>query len=82
MPVGKPGSGGRLGWRPLSFILACFAFYWNFGNRRACLNMRHFGSAVIALIVLWLVDLELNHGRYTEVVLTAARGLARSIGIR
>jgi hypothetical protein len=59
--------------------VAGFAFCWNIKKRRACLNMRFFGSAVIALIVLWFVDMELNHGHYTDLALTAARGLARSI---
>jgi hypothetical protein len=39
--------------------------------------MRFFGSAVVALIVLWIVDLELNHGHYADVAMTIARGLAR-----
>src|ERR1700736_84597 len=34
--------------------------------------MRLFGSAVVGLIVLWLIDMELNHGRYADVALTAA----------
>jgi hypothetical protein len=42
--------------------------------------MRLCGSAVIALIVLWLIDTELNHGQYTGVVLTVVRGLSRSVG--
>jgi hypothetical protein len=40
------------------------------------------GHAGIALIVLWLVDMELNQGHYADVTLTVARGVARSIGIR
>jgi hypothetical protein len=44
--------------------------------------MKVFGSAVIALIVLWLIDMELNHGHYADVAMTIARGLARSVGIR
>jgi hypothetical protein len=44
--------------------------------------MRLIGSAVVALIVLWLVDMEFNYGHYTDAVLTVARGLCRSIGIR
>jgi hypothetical protein len=44
--------------------------------------MKVFGSAVIALIVLWLIDMEINHGRYADSALTVARGLMRSIGIR
>jgi hypothetical protein len=42
--------------------------------------MRFFGSAIVALIVLWFVDRELSNGHYTSVVLTALRGIARSIG--
>jgi hypothetical protein len=44
--------------------------------------MRLFGSAVVALIVLWFVDRELNNGHYTSVVLGALRGIARSIGFQ
>jgi hypothetical protein len=44
--------------------------------------MRLFGSAIVALIVLWFVDRELNNGHYTSVVLTALRGIARSIGFQ
>ncbi|MBR1237550.1 hypothetical protein [Bradyrhizobium sp. AUGA SZCCT0182] len=55
---------------------------WNFATRRRCLIMKFFGSAVTALIVLWLIDKELNHGHYTQSALAVLRGLARSIGIR
>jgi len=44
--------------------------------------MKLLGSTIVALAVLWLIDKELNHGHYTDAVLTLARGLARSIGIR
>jgi hypothetical protein len=44
--------------------------------------MRFFGSAIVALLILWTVDLEMNHGRYFDLALAAARGLGRSIGIR
>ena len=40
-----------------------WAGQWNFDDRSAYLGMRLFGSAVIALIVLWFVDMEFNHGR-------------------
>jgi hypothetical protein len=44
--------------------------------------MRLFKSALIALVVLWLVDKAFNHGHYADAALTVARGLARSIGVR
>jgi hypothetical protein len=56
-------------------------FLWNFQAFLGCLDMRLFGSAVIAVIVLWLIDIELNHGHYAHVALTVARGVARSIGL-
>ena len=41
-----------------------------------------FASAAVALIVLYLVDLELNKGRYADMLLSALRGMARSMGIQ
>jgi hypothetical protein len=60
----------------------CFAFAETLSGVAVGIGMRPFGSAVTALIVLWLVDIELNHGHYSDVAMSIARELARSIGIR
>jgi hypothetical protein len=75
-PLGKLPA---IGAKPLIQIFRCQACT---ALKRWRINMKVFGSAVIALGVLWLIDVELNHGRYADVALTAARGLMRSIGIR
>ena len=43
-------------------------------------TMRLLGSVLVALGVLWFVDMELNQGRYANAALTVARGVMRSIG--
>jgi hypothetical protein len=43
-------------------------------------TMKLFGSAIIAAVVLILVDQVAYDGRYTTAVLVVARNLARSIG--
>jgi hypothetical protein len=44
--------------------------------------MKAVTAAFIALFILWVVDVNLNGGRYTEVVMHMIRLGASSIGIR
>jgi hypothetical protein len=44
--------------------------------------MKAVTAAFVALFILWVVDVNLNGGRYTEVVMQMIRSLASSSGIR
>jgi hypothetical protein len=44
--------------------------------------MKTVAAAFVAVIVLWVVDVNFNGGRYTDVVLRMIRPAASSIGIR
>jgi len=44
--------------------------------------MKAVAAAFVALFILWVVDVNLNGGRYTEVVMQVIRAGASSIGIR
>jgi hypothetical protein len=44
--------------------------------------MKAVTAAFVALFILWVVDVNLNGGRYTEVVMQMIRSAASSSGIR
>jgi hypothetical protein len=44
--------------------------------------MKAVTAAFVALFILWVVDVNLNSGRYTELVMQMIRLGASSIGIR
>jgi hypothetical protein len=44
--------------------------------------MKAVAAAFVALFILWVVDVNLNGGRYTEVAMQMIRLAASSIGIR
>jgi hypothetical protein len=44
--------------------------------------MKAISAAFVAVFVLWVVDVSLNGGRFTEVVMQMIRLGASSIGIR
>ena len=44
--------------------------------------MKAVTAAFVALFILWVVDVNLNGGRYTGVVMQMIRPVAASIGIR
>jgi hypothetical protein len=44
--------------------------------------MKAVSAAFVAVFILWVVDVNLNGGRYTEVVMQMIRLGASSIGIR
>jgi hypothetical protein len=44
--------------------------------------MKAVAAAFVALFILWVVDVNLNGGRYTQVVMQMIRLGASSIGIR
>jgi hypothetical protein len=44
--------------------------------------MKAVAAAFVALFILWVVDVNLNRGRYTEVAMQMIRLGASSIGIR
>jgi hypothetical protein len=44
--------------------------------------MKAVAATFVALFILWVVDVNLNGGRYTEVVMQMIRLGASSIGIR
>jgi hypothetical protein len=44
--------------------------------------MKAVAAAFVALFILWVVDVNLNGGRYTEVAMQMIRLGASSIGIR
>jgi hypothetical protein len=44
--------------------------------------MKALAAVLVALFILWVVDVNLNGGRYTEVVMQMIRLGASSIGIR
>jgi hypothetical protein len=43
--------------------------------------MKAVAAAFVALFILWVVDVNLNGGRYTDVVMRMIRSVASSIGI-
>jgi hypothetical protein len=43
--------------------------------------MRLFGSAIIAVVVLFLVDLEVYNGRYSSAAFLMIRNVGRSLGV-
>jgi hypothetical protein len=44
--------------------------------------MKAVAAAFVALFVLWVVDVNFNGSRYTDVVMRMIRPVASSIGIR
>jgi len=44
--------------------------------------MKAITSALIAVFILWVVDVNFNGGRYTDVVLQVIRAAASSLGFR
>jgi hypothetical protein len=44
--------------------------------------MKAVTAAFVALFILWVVDVNLNGGRYTDVVMGMIRSVASSIGVR
>jgi len=44
--------------------------------------MKAVTAAFVALFILWVVDVNLNGGRYTDVVMQMIRSAASSSGIR
>jgi hypothetical protein len=44
--------------------------------------MKGIAAALIAVFVLWVVDVNFNGGRYTDVIVRIVRPAASSIGIR
>jgi hypothetical protein len=44
--------------------------------------MKAVAAAFVALFILWVVDVNLNGGRYTGVVMQMIRSVASSSGIR
>jgi hypothetical protein len=73
---------GEVGTFPtVSAWLAGYVPEWSLWNYQRISNMRFFGSAVVALVVLLLVDHEFYDGRFWSVAVTLLRHIGRSIGL-
>jgi hypothetical protein len=44
--------------------------------------MKAVAAAFVALFILWVVDVNLNGGRYTDAAVRAIQPVASSIGVR